>query len=162
AFSAAPRVSHAEGHWFKSSIVHHSFSRLRGGFLRPAPLLCPLSYAASRERLCLQQSATLASMCTPSRIEPVLRRSARPTAWLAAGRRPWRSARASESSAPTAGGGVGRSRGRVSASRIEVGSIDDLICAQQQRRRDGQPERLGGLEVDDEFERGGLLDGQVG
>src|SRR5262249_57737378 len=32
----------------------------------------------------------------------------------------------------------------------------------QERRRDGQPERLGGLEVDDQLERGRLLDWQIG
>jgi len=36
--------------------------------------------------------------------------------------------------------------------RPDVGSLDDLICPSQQRRRDRQPERLGGLEVDDQVE----------
>jgi hypothetical protein len=36
--------------------------------------------------------------------------------------------------------------------------LDDLIRPQQQRRRDREAEGLGGLEVDDEFEFGRLLD----
>jgi hypothetical protein len=39
--------------------------------------------------------------------------------------------------------------------------LDDLIRPQQQRRRDGEAERLRGLEVDDEFELARLLDGQI-
>src|SRR5713101_4410501 len=41
-------------------------------------------------------------------------------------------------------------------------SLDDLIRPPQQRRRDPQPEGLGGLEVDDQLELRRLLDGQVG
>jgi hypothetical protein len=37
--------------------------------------------------------------------------------------------------------------------------LDHLIRTRQQRRRDRQAECLGGLEVDDEVELGGLLDG---
>ncbi len=40
--------------------------------------------------------------------------------------------------------------------------LDDLIRPLQQRLRDRQAERLGGLEVDDQFELRGLLDGEVG
>src|SRR5438445_2462137 len=40
--------------------------------------------------------------------------------------------------------------------------FDHLIRPQQQRLRDRQPERLGGLEVDDQLELGGLLDGKIG
>src|SRR5438034_831754 len=40
-------------------------------------------------------------------------------------------------------------------------SFDDLIRPQQQRRRDRQTERLGGLEVNHELELRGLLDGEV-
>src|SRR5262249_36237348 len=40
--------------------------------------------------------------------------------------------------------------------------LDDLICPLQRRRRNGQPKRLGGLEVDDEVELAGLLDRKVG
>src|SRR5262245_33433611 len=43
-----------------------------------------------------------------------------------------------------------------------VGSLDDLIRSQQQRRRDGEAECPGGLEVDDRFELRGLLDGEIG
>src|SRR5262245_24841757 len=35
-------------------------------------------------------------------------------------------------------------------------SLDHLICSQQQRRGNGEAEGLGGLEVDDEVELGGL------
>jgi hypothetical protein len=41
-------------------------------------------------------------------------------------------------------------------------SFDDLIRHRQQRRWNGEAESLGGLEVDEEFVLGGLLDGQVG
>ena len=40
--------------------------------------------------------------------------------------------------------------------------FDDLIRPQQQRRRDGEAERLGDLEVDDQLELRRLLYGQVG
>jgi hypothetical protein len=40
-------------------------------------------------------------------------------------------------------------------------SLDDLVRPRQQRRRDREAERLGGLEVDHELELGGLLDGQI-
>src|SRR5712692_10125771 len=39
--------------------------------------------------------------------------------------------------------------------------LDHLICPYQDRLRDRQPERPRSLEVDDQLERGGLLDGQV-
>src|SRR5262245_40555930 len=41
-------------------------------------------------------------------------------------------------------------------------SLDHLVRPPQQRRRDRQAERLGGLEVDDQLELGGLLDGEFG
>jgi hypothetical protein len=48
------------------------------------------------------------------------------------------------------------------SSEIPTGpSLDDLIRPQQERRRNRQAERLGGLEVDDQLERGRLLDRQV-
>src|SRR5438876_3241671 len=40
-------------------------------------------------------------------------------------------------------------------------SLDHLIRPLQERRRDRQAEGLGGLEVDDELELRGLLDGEV-
>jgi hypothetical protein len=40
-------------------------------------------------------------------------------------------------------------------------SLDHLIRPLQERRRDRQPESLGGPEVDDEFEVRRLLDGQI-
>ena len=40
-------------------------------------------------------------------------------------------------------------------------SPDHFIRLKQERRGDGEAERLGGLEVDDEFEFHGLLHGQV-
>jgi hypothetical protein len=41
-------------------------------------------------------------------------------------------------------------------------SLNHLIGLEQERRGDRQTQRLGGLEVDDEFEFHGLLHGQVG
>ena len=41
-------------------------------------------------------------------------------------------------------------------------SLDHVIRPLQERLRDLQPEGLGGLEVDDQLELCGLLDGQVG
>src|SRR5262245_49984222 len=40
-------------------------------------------------------------------------------------------------------------------------SFDHLVGESEQRRRDFQAERLGGLEIDNQFEAGGLLDGQI-
>src|SRR5215510_3261183 len=41
------------------------------------------------------------------------------------------------------------------------GLLYDLIRPLQERRRDRQPERLPGLDVDDQLELGGLFDGEV-
>src|SRR5206468_4630979 len=41
-------------------------------------------------------------------------------------------------------------------------SFDDLVGAAKDRLRNGQPQRLGSLEVDDQLEFGRLLDRQVG
>ena len=41
-------------------------------------------------------------------------------------------------------------------------SLDDLGGAGENRGRDRQPERSGGLEIDDQFECGRLLDRQIG
>src|SRR5262249_47552948 len=48
------------------------------------------------------------------------------------------------------------------ASSAFVALFDDLIRPQQERRRDGEAEGLGGFEVDDELEFRRLLDGKVG
>ena len=40
--------------------------------------------------------------------------------------------------------------------------LDDLVGGREQRRRDGEAERLSGLQVDDEVELGQLDDRQVG
>src|SRR5262249_53383851 len=47
------------------------------------------------------------------------------------------------------------------SARGAGGSLDHLIRPRQQRGRDRQPEGLGSLEVDDQLELRGLLDGQV-
>ena len=41
-------------------------------------------------------------------------------------------------------------------------SVDDLVCSQQHRWRDGEAERLRGPDVYDELELGRLLDWEVG
>jgi hypothetical protein len=43
------------------------------------------------------------------------------------------------------------------AALVEHALLDDLICTHQHRLRDGQPERLRRLEIDDELELGRLL-----
>jgi hypothetical protein len=48
------------------------------------------------------------------------------------------------------------------AALVEHALLDDLVRPQQERLRDRQAERLGGLEVDDQLELRGLLDGEVG
>ena len=40
-------------------------------------------------------------------------------------------------------------------------SFDHFVGAGQDRRRDRQPERRGGLPIDDELEFAGLFDGQI-
>src|SRR3989442_8374367 len=47
---------------------------------------------------------------------------------------------------------------RGDASRL----LNDLVRPPQQRRWDRQPERPGGLEIDDQLELRRLLDGQIG
>src|SRR5204863_3065881 len=42
------------------------------------------------------------------------------------------------------------------------GSLDYLVGAREDRRRDRQAERIGGFEIDDELVSGSLLDSQVG
>jgi hypothetical protein len=46
--------------------------------------------------------------------------------------------------------------------RCEVSLLDHLIGGRQQRFRDRDAERLGGLEVDHQFELGSPLDRQIG
>ena len=60
---------------------------------------------------------------------------------------------------PRVGVAVSFSADAGAIARSRVGSLDHVIRPQQQRRRDREAERLGGLEVDDEFELGGLFDG---
>jgi len=53
------------------------------------------------------------------------------------------------------------SRRRLNAGDGRVGRaclLDDLVRSQEHRLRDREPEGLGGLEVDDQFELGRLLD----
>src|ERR1700686_2600634 len=45
---------------------------------------------------------------------------------------------------------------------MSAASLDHLVGGRQQRFRDGEAEGLGGLEVDDQFELGGLLHRQIG
>src|SRR5262245_37167414 len=53
---------------------------------------------------------------------------------------------------------------RVTNARrsISLYSLDDLVSSGQDRLRDREAERLGGLEIDDQLELGGLLDGEIG
>src|SRR6516225_403530 len=55
-----------------------------------------------------------------------------------------------------------RSRPKPAGAATRAGSFDDLVDADEDRRWDRQSERLGGLEVDDQFVMGGLLEGQLG
>src|SRR5215469_5795615 len=48
------------------------------------------------------------------------------------------------------------------AARRQLLSFDDLVGAQQNRLRDRQAERLGGLEIDHQLEFGRLLDRKIG
>ena len=67
--------------------------------------------------------------------------------------------------APAHQGAGRRGRRDRKARRRGVSSaplLNDLIRPQEQRRRDGEAERLRGFEVDDQFELRGLLDWQVG
>src|SRR5688500_16885951 len=50
----------------------------------------------------------------------------------------------------------------AAAGRAGPGLLDDFGGLQQEGWGDGQPDGLGGLQVDDEVERGGLLDRQLG
>jgi hypothetical protein len=52
-------------------------------------------------------------------------------------------------------------RSKLSALR-DASLLDHLIGSRQQRFRDGEAERLGGFEVDDELELGRLHNRQVG
>jgi hypothetical protein len=56
--------------------------------------------------------------------------------------------------------GEANSRAQELAAWVEHGLLDDLVRSPQHRRRDREAERLRGLEVNDQLELGGLLDGQ--
>src|SRR5262249_50684997 len=49
----------------------------------------------------------------------------------------------------------------LSLSRGALVSFNDVIRPKHQRSRNRQPQRLGSLQVDDEFECGRLLNGQI-
>src|SRR6266567_1831082 len=51
---------------------------------------------------------------------------------------------------------------RSVTARAAMASFDDLVGAHEDRLWDRQPERLRGLEIDDQLEGGRLLDRQVG
>src|SRR5262249_60804762 len=81
---------------------------------------------------------------------------------------PWQAQplRSAMSRRPTGCQGSGESTASDAARAEETEAIgyplfDHLIRPQQQRRRDGEAEGLGGLQIDDELELGGLLDGKV-
>jgi hypothetical protein len=57
-----------------------------------------------------------------------------------------------------ASGGVKRGGGD---DRVLAGLPDDLVGLEEECRGDREAERLGGLEIDDQLEFRGLLDGQV-
>src|SRR5438445_455253 len=46
--------------------------------------------------------------------------------------------------------------------RLPRRSLDDLVGPSEDRWRHGEAERLGGVEVDDQLERRGLLDRKIG
>jgi hypothetical protein len=48
-----------------------------------------------------------------------------------------------------------------SAMILRGRSLDHLVGAAEDRLRDREPERLGGLQVDDQLELGGWLDWQI-
>src|SRR5713101_1966184 len=73
------------------------------------------------------------------------------------------SARASPPAAPRRrparrGGRPPGCRGTLAGPRL----LDDLVGADQERLGNGQAEGFSGLEVDEQLELGGLLDGKVG
>src|SRR5262249_30764500 len=119
-------------------------------------------------RLVLRERRT-----TPTRVKPTrLPRWSSP-AWRATA--PWFSALASAPAAfrvrvwQITSGSRRPLAGRPRRARANVAyapragprcrSLDHLIRPRQQRGRDRQPHRLGGLEVDDQLELRGLLDG---
>jgi len=50
---------------------------------------------------------------------------------------------------------------RVQSSSAPAVLLDELVRAQQQGLRNRQADRLGGLEIEHQFELGGLLDRKV-
>ena len=50
----------------------------------------------------------------------------------------------------------------ANADVVEQGLLDHVVRPQQERLRDRQPERLGGLEIDDQLKLGGLLNRKIG
>ena len=52
--------------------------------------------------------------------------------------------------------------GEVSSRPLSAALLDHLVGAADQRQRNGEAERLGSLQVDDQLDFGGLLDRQIG
>src|SRR5207245_710881 len=153
---------------------------------RPAPRAISTSPSGwNSTRPPMGATATGHASGTPSSVEvrSTLRTSTSTFCWMARRSR-WRRLRRlldSVSAVPSpkfqwSRGSFSRAARRISGSVTNLGpdgvegvmgpyytaSFDDPVRAQPQRFRDHEPERPGRLEVDDQLERRGLLDGKLG